>query len=422
MSTSEGYWGTEFNGGRFSPITIPLNSVVDIEGDCLYIFTPVDPEKTYYFRVSATDTSYNESEKSNTVSLTAPIDVEQNLYNPLLDEYGSLWTTYGGAVVSTAVKKFGKRSLYLDGINSHLYKSINISGNKWCIEGEFYLTATPANGASLFQCGNKNIYVIRSSSNYKVSLYLSSNGTTWDISFNLLSSTVMDLNKFYHIALEYDGTKYVLYINGIPEITKVSSVNILAASYCRIASPTYYATKGYVDEVRITVGAIRYGGAFTPSLSRFPKDSLGTTNALLHFETGPDDSENRYNLAGNPYQGFILDMTNPGAGSGNTEWAEYDIAEFDTAEFTPTAVYQSAVLRKIGGYNRIIYRTIGGPGDVMIQYRTYSSGIFGAWSDLQDCYNTTTLDLQGNEFIQYRVVFNSPNWTDSDKFMIKEVS
>jgi hypothetical protein len=36
FSTSEGYWGNEFNAGRFSPITIPVSSISFIDGDFMY--------------------------------------------------------------------------------------------------------------------------------------------------------------------------------------------------------------------------------------------------------------------------------------------------------------------------------------------------------------------------------------------------
>lgn len=211
FSTSEGYWGDEFNAGKFSPITIPVSSISFIDGDCFYIFDPVDAEKTYYFRVSAVDSSYNESGRSNVVSVTAPSAAEE--------------------------------------------------------------------------------------------LY-----------------------------------------------------------------------------------------------------------------------ENRYNLAGNPYQGFTLDMSNPGSGTGLSEWAEYDTAEFGTAEFAPTAVYESAIIRKSAGFGLLVFRSVGDTGDVMIQYRPYTEGVFGAWSTLTDAYAGSFLDLQRAEEVQWRVVFNSPNWSDVDKFIVREVA
>jgi hypothetical protein len=211
FSTSEGYWGNEFSRGRFSPVTIPVSSLSYIDEDCFYIFTPVDAEKTYYFRVSATDDSYNESGKSNTVSVTVP---------------------------SAAAELY----------------------------------------------------------------------------------------------------------------------------------------------------------------------------------------ENRFNLSGNPYQGFTLDMSNPGSGTGLSEWAEYDTAEFDTAEFAPTALYESAIIRKRSGFGLLVFRSVGDTGDVMIQYRPYTEGVFGAWSTLTDAYSGSSLNLQGAEEVQWRVVFNSPNWSDADKFIVREVA
>lgn len=212
FSTSEGYWGGEFNNGKFSPVSIPASNITQyVNTDCLYEFTPVDPGVTYYFRVSAVDESYNESEYSNIVSLTVPSTVE---------------------------------SAY----------------------------------------------------------------------------------------------------------------------------------------------------------------------------------ENIYNLTGDLFQGLTLDITNPESGTGLTDWAEYDKAEYDEDVYAPTAVYESPVMRKSAGFNTLAYLTYGDRGDIQIQWRTYAGSSFGAWSALQDAYIAGTVDLEDNEYFQFRVIFYSPYWTDEDKFILREVA
>lgn len=133
--------------------------------------------------------------------------------------------------------------------------------------------------------------------------------------------------------------------------------------------------------------------------------------------------ENRYCLAGNPVEGLILDLTNAGGGSGLDEWiAEYDDAEYDTAEYTPTALYVSPVLYKPGGFSYLLYMATGNLNDVQLQYRTYNGTSFSSWSAVIDAVGAGSVVFSNNEYIQYRVIFNSRNWSDTDKFMIREVA
>lgn len=129
--------------------------------------------------------------------------------------------------------------------------------------------------------------------------------------------------------------------------------------------------------------------------------------------------ENIYNLTGDPLSGFTLDMDNPFEGEGLAEWAAFDVAEFDVDVFAPTAVYESPLLRRSSGFEYLKYIAYGDPGDIQLQVREYD-GAFGPWSDAVNAAKLGALGLTG-EYMQYRVIFNSPQWTDADKFIVKEI-
>jgi len=212
FSTSAGYWGGEFNNGKFSPVSIPVSNITKFANtDCIYEFTPVDPGVTYFFRISAVDESYNESEYSNIVSLKVPSAIE--------------------------------------------------------------------------------------------------------------------------------------------------------AAY-----------------------------------------------------------ENIFNLTGDLiYSGLTLD-DNPESGTGLTDWAEYDEAEYDEDVYAPTAVYESPLLTKSAGFTALSFLAYCDSGDIMIQWRSYTGGSFGTWTDLTNAYMAGFIELEDNEQFQFRVIFYSPEWADEDTFILKEVA
>jgi hypothetical protein len=93
------------------------------------------------------------------------------------------------------------------------------------------------------------------------------------------SPWVPSLNTWYHIAVDRDASSVIrLYVNGSvmtsygagPTITDsfhVSTHDLRIGS--ADAGPTFI-WPGYIDEVRITKGVARYGGAFTPPSAPFP--------------------------------------------------------------------------------------------------------------------------------------------------------
>jgi len=88
----------------------------------------------------------------------------------------------------------------------------------------------------------------------------------------LYSTTVLDYDTWYHVAITRSGTTARLFIDGTIEDTETSSLNItqtgIFLAYNHFLSST--AWLGSIDEVRITKGVARYTSDFTPPTDAFP--------------------------------------------------------------------------------------------------------------------------------------------------------
>lgn len=124
-----------------------------------------------------------------------------------------------------------------------------------------YLTGVATNHSSvLLSSGNWNAgteqvcFALNSySSGYRKILI--PNGQGWSVGINLSSENKVQLNKWYHIAITYDGTTTLAYINGknVGSYTGggISSTNV---GYYYLGAATYYAgftMKGYMNNFRI---------------------------------------------------------------------------------------------------------------------------------------------------------------------------
>lgn len=101
-------------------------------------------------------------------------------------------------------------------------------------------------------------------------------------------ATLWDGN-YHHIAVERDGTTITVYVDGIAGATTwaIGAATINDADTIKvignvggIAIATFY--RGALDELRVTIGATRYGGAFTPPASSFTADA--NTELLVSFD------------------------------------------------------------------------------------------------------------------------------------------
>lgn len=111
------------------------------------------------------------------------------------------------------------------------------------------------------------------------------------------------LNTWISIAVDRDASNVVrVYANGVVVASATMSSTIAAAGSATLtmglggdgASKFY----GYIDEVRVSKGTARYGGAYTPASSAFTTDA--NTNLLVHFDAGALGTINTNKMRSDP--------------------------------------------------------------------------------------------------------------------------
>jgi hypothetical protein len=196
-------------------------------------------------------------------------------------------TATNGAAISTAQSKFGGSSVLFDGTNDYVSVTNNSAFDfgvgDFTIEYWEYRTLSSTLSPILSRHSNNYApYLIGwyDSSVAYLSLYMSSNGSSWDIASGV-SMGVITTNVWTHYAVTRQGNTFRTFQNGIQISTFTS-----AATFPAGVGPleigryegTYYFKGGYIDELRITKGIARYTSNFTPSTTQF-LDSTGDANS-----------------------------------------------------------------------------------------------------------------------------------------------
>ena len=203
-------------------------------------------------------------------------DNDTSWWTGLKDDYGNKWTFIGTAQIDTAVKKFGTASLLLDGNSDAITSSeiVTLEDGSWTVDGYFNMNADQ--DASMFASdeGSHGLLVKYDTSDGALHLYASSNGTDFDIAdgtgdaLGSETSWTLDGSVFYHIEASFDGTTYRVFVDGVEDITVVSSVTIVATTrfqFGRSAFGIYFS--GWIDEPRIAIGTARHTVGFTPDVA-----------------------------------------------------------------------------------------------------------------------------------------------------------
>jgi hypothetical protein len=198
---------------------------------------------------------------------------------------GKALTFLGNAQLATATKKFGTAALTLDGTGDSVTTpdsaDWDFTGN-FTIECFAYSNNTGINGILIAQWTSfpNRAWQLRSDGN--VPEFVMSNDGSASTTV-LSSSTTISTGSFNHIAVDYDGTKYRLYLNGVMTASSTTHITINpSAAVLSIGADgggSSFAYNGFIDEVRITKGVARYASdsGFTVPSVKFPRRTA--TNA-----------------------------------------------------------------------------------------------------------------------------------------------
>ena len=199
----------------------------------------------------------------------------------------------GNAVNSSAQSRFGGTSLALDGTGDYIsapsstdfaFGLEDFTVEMWARPTTF---SNPSGATSLIDFRTANTQL-------SVALYLQPDGKVYayiDGATRILSTTLLTLNSWNHIAYSRQSGIGRLFINGTLQTSTYTDSNnypsrgfIIGQVYS--GGGTGYNFTGNIDEVRISKGISRYSVTFTPAAAAFDRDLY--TKMLLHFNTAVD--------------------------------------------------------------------------------------------------------------------------------------
>ena len=326
---------------------------------------------------------------SGTSAITLRFSIQNSKYTTLLlqaDTAGtdnqtdastnSLSITEYGNVTSTALSPYhpGGYSTYFDGndyisIADGTYKTLG--SDPWTYECWVYPTSVAAGNkwilgdhASSGSGATTSANLVLNGANFGIFCRTSAGG---NISVN--ESTTRSVNQWYHLALVFDQSNVILYVDGTAVITQshTSGFNDGSGSFSVGRTGDYNGSyyTGYVRDVRLVKGTAVYTSAFTPPTSSLT--AITNTQLLLcHLPYIADGSTNDHTISTGgtpstirfiPYDYRDLYVKADHGGSvhfdGNGDYMDVTTstaADFGTGDFTvevwwyPTTPTQNGVL------------------------------------------------------------------------------
>jgi YD repeat-containing protein len=205
--------------------------------------------------------------------------------SPVIADSSSYMKTYSGragsAAITAAQSKFGAGSINLDsttGGGAYGYgpdNTLKLTGD-FTIEMFVKLNAQTNPARILFGWGGDT-----SSGNASGRVAVDANGQLnayWAESYwannRSITGPVITAGVWHHVALSRSNGNWIMHLDGVQAGAVVNHNNSDAFNYGRFELGRQVfngggSLNGYLDEVRITSGAIRYWGAFTPPTQQF---------------------------------------------------------------------------------------------------------------------------------------------------------
>lgn len=181
-------------------------------------------------------------------------------------------TANGDAQISTAQSKFGDSSAYFDGTGDYLSvadrEDFDLGASNFTIDFWAY-NLTGENGVSIRLADGSYSGIVGYVYSGNLLMYLSSNGSSWDIA-SAVSMGAVPGENWVHYALVRNGSNFYTYRNGTQVSTFSSSASVYTpAGNLNIGKFDAYYISGYLDEIRISKGIARWTRNFTPPTRQY---------------------------------------------------------------------------------------------------------------------------------------------------------
>ncbi|MDH4378675.1 MAG: M10 family metallopeptidase C-terminal domain-containing protein [Vampirovibrionales bacterium] len=201
----------------------------------------------------------------------------------LADFFGNAWTLTGASTLQSATPwKTGEKYIRFAGTSSYLRTTgVSLTENQFTIRWKHRLDDATTSKHLLYGAGSNTPSIEVEQANGKLYLYLSSNGSTWDIANGVQGSKVFSSNTWYDLELAYSSTAgYVLYVDGVADTGTSNTAKIYntgTLTFNAFHNGTY-SQPGMVADIYVNNGELLHAGNFTPE----------STSSLVNFGAVPE--------------------------------------------------------------------------------------------------------------------------------------
>lgn len=184
--------------------------------------------------------------------------------------YGRTVTVVGNSNTSTAQSKFGGSSAYFDGVGDYLTvpdsSTLELGSSDFTID--LWVRSDTTTGVAGIVSKSKTsatgpFIIYRSLGNFL--FYGSSNDSSYDIA-SALSLGTCTANTWTHLAVTRSGSTIRTFQDGTFVTSTTSSASFVDNSQSVVVGSWSTASndfKGYIDELRISIGVARWTSSFT---------------------------------------------------------------------------------------------------------------------------------------------------------------
>ena len=195
-----------------------------------------------------------------------------------IDQLNHSITVDGTAKLNTTTKKYGTAAAVFDGsatCEAHCSYSTDWDFGAGDFTVEYWTNITSTANSQMFgllpgsgaYCG-----WVTGLTSGKVIAYASTTGGAWEVALN--GATSVSTGTWYHVAFTRSGNTFTLWLNGVSDATATVSGGLYVhnGDQLTIGGTTNNVSMftGYLDDLRITKGACRYTGTFTPPTAELP--------------------------------------------------------------------------------------------------------------------------------------------------------
>lgn len=201
-------------------------------------------------------------------------------------------TSNNGAKITSSISKFGNASLFLDGTDDYVTvvdsSKLDFGSGDFTIEyWEYRINNTNSSPTLARNTNSFTPYFIWHGGSSTIELYLSSNGSSWDVASAVSMGTIIT-NAWTHYAVTRNGNTFRTFQNGT-QISSFTSAATLPAGSGELQigryTTSFYFKGGYIDELRITKGVARYTSNFTTSSVQFPNNNYVSQSLTRYVGT-----------------------------------------------------------------------------------------------------------------------------------------